>query len=123
MSLIRLVFWLGIIILLLPIDDQRQSQFAGTATATFERAVTFCDRNPSTCSAASELWATFVRKAEFGMELAARIIRERMANPPQHQRAPGPAQVQFEPVPDRGTLNGGDLAPQWRGQPARATYY
>jgi hypothetical protein len=123
MSLIRVVFWLAIIIFLLPTDDQRQAQISGTASAAFERAVTFCDRNPSTCATASELWVTFVRKAEFGMEQVARMLRDRMSGSPQRQQeASDPGQVRFEPVPPRGTLTSGDLAPQWRGQSARTAY-
>jgi hypothetical protein len=113
MSLIRILFWLAIIVLLLPTDGRQQEQITGTAAAVFERAVTFCDRNPSTCTEASELWATFVRKAEFGIELASRIVREKMAN---GQRPyPAPSQVRFEPGSERGTLSSSDLAPQWRG--------
>jgi hypothetical protein len=120
MSLIRMLFWLAIIVLLLPTDNAQQAQITGAATAAFERAVTFCDRNPSTCAEASQLWATFVRKAEFGIELASRMVRERMANG--QQQHPAPSQVGFEPGPERGTLSNSDMAPQWRGPGARATY-
>jgi len=120
MSLFRILFWLAIIVLLLPTDNQRQEQVIGTVTAAFERAVTFCDRNPSTCAEASQLWATFVRKAEFGIDLASRMIRERMASAP--QVGTGVSQVGFEPDRERGTLSNADLAPQWRGPNVRDTY-
>ena len=120
MSLIRLVFWLAIIVLLLPTDSQRQEQITGAAMAAFERAVTFCDRNPSTCTEASQLWATFVRKAEFGIDLAARMVRERSSGGQQPQPASG--QGGFEPGPERGTLSTSDMAPQWRTPAARTSY-
>jgi hypothetical protein len=120
MSLIRLLFWLVIIVMLLPTDGQRQEQVTGAVTATFERAVTFCDRNPSTCAEASALWATFVRKTEFGIDLAARMMRERMA---EGQRpGTGPSDVRFEPQRVRGTLSGTDMQPQWQGPAVRNTY-
>lgn len=120
MSLFRLVFWLAIIVLLLPTDGQRQEQVIGTATAAFERAVTFCDRNPSTCAEASQLWATFVRKAEFGIDLAARLIREHMSNGA--PTGPVASQAGFEPGRERGTLSSADMAPQWQGPNGRPTY-
>jgi len=120
MSLIRLAFWLAIIVVLLPTDSQRQEQITGAAVAAFERAVTFCDRNPSTCTEASQLWATFVRKAEFGIDLAARMVRDGMSNSQQPQPASG--EVGFEPAPQRGTLSSTDMSPQWRGPAARTSY-
>jgi hypothetical protein len=120
MSLFRLLFWLAIIVLLLPTEGQRQEQVIGTATAAFERAVTFCDRNPGTCAEASHLWTTLVRKAEFGIDLAARLIREKMSNAAQTGAAP--TQAGFEPGRERGTLSNADMAPQWQGPSGRATY-
>jgi hypothetical protein len=120
MSLFRLLFWLAIIVLLLPTEGQRQEQVIGTATAAFERAVTFCDRNPGTCAEASHLWATFVRKAEFGIDLAARLVRENMSSVAQTGASPGPAG--FEPGRERGTLSNADMTPQWQGPGGRVSY-
>jgi hypothetical protein len=127
MSLIKTAFWLGLVVLLLPTDQQQQAKLMNTASAAVERAVTFCDRNASTCAMGAQVWATFVKKAEFGFHMAldlinkrgdAREVEPRVAAPAQQpQHTPIPVKTQAVPVtPQRGTLNPGDLQPTWRGQ-------
>ncbi|HXE86403.1 MAG TPA: hypothetical protein VN524_06340 [Hyphomicrobiaceae bacterium] len=74
MSLIRLAFWLGLLVLLLPTDAQQQARFSTFAGNAVERVGSFCDRNGRTCAAGSEVWATFLRKAEFGMRLVGDLL-------------------------------------------------
>ncbi len=74
MSLLRLAFWLGLLVLLLPTDAQQQARFSGFAQNAMARLTTFCDRNDRTCSAGSEVWSTFLRKAEFGMRLVGDLL-------------------------------------------------
>ena len=129
MSLIRIAIVLSVAIMLLPTDEKRQSEVSGVAGATVERTFTFCDRNPSTCAAGREMWSTFVRKAEFGMELASKLVREQLtrgagtepstrdssrdwAQPPAAGSYP-----RIEPLNQRGTLTRTDAVPQWRGAP------
>ena len=50
MFLLRTAFWLTVIILLLPNDEEQRSQIYGTAQAAVHDVTTFCDRNPSTCA-------------------------------------------------------------------------
>ena len=69
MFFIKLAFWLGVAVLLLPTDAQQQARLYTTATSAVERATTFCDRNPATCTTAASAWATFLKKAEFGARL------------------------------------------------------
>ena len=66
MFLIRMVFWLGLIVVLLPTDERQQARLYNTAVATVERITTFCDRNAQACNAGADFWAAFVKKAEFG---------------------------------------------------------
>jgi hypothetical protein len=129
MFLIRAAFGLAIIVMLLPTDEAQQAKVAGSAGAAAERAATFCERNTATCAAGAELWATFLKKAEFGARLAGNMAAEYMkgngnrqtaseqAAPrqpldPSHRPQPAPARA-IEP--GRGTLGAGDLAPAWRG--------
>lgn len=134
MSLIRTAVVLGAVIMLLPTDERRKTEFSDTAGMAVERTVTFCERNPGSCAAGRELWDTFLRKAEFGMELASGLARDYMArgrepaqnHKPQDQRPPVASQrppalpnVRIEPATSRGTLTRADLEPQWRGAPAR----
>jgi len=70
MFLFRIVFWLGLAVLLLPTEENQQARLYETASATVERITTFCDRNPKTCAAGAEFWSTFLKKAEFGARVA-----------------------------------------------------
>jgi len=70
MFLIRVAFWVGVAVLLLPTDERQQARVYGTAVATVERVTTFCERNAQACAAGAELWSTFVKKAEFGVRMA-----------------------------------------------------
>jgi hypothetical protein len=74
MSLLRLAFWLGLLVLLLPTDAQQQARFSSFAQNAMERLTSFCDRNGKTCSTGSDVWSTFVRKAEFGMRLVGDLL-------------------------------------------------
>ncbi len=132
MSLFRTGFVVVVAIMLLPTDKQKQSELHTTASSTMERTMTFCERNPATCQAGSEMWTLFVNKAEFGMELAANLIRQQLAQQfPARQSAPqlAPAPVQSQPIGGsavpanstasqpfaRQTLTTNDRQPVWRG--------
>ena len=126
MFLFRIVFWLGLAVVLLPTEENQQARLYATASATVERIATFCDRNPKTCAAGAEFWSTFVKKAEFGARIAADLITSR------GQRSEGTAQtsaprpngaVAAEPRPTpapRNTLTRDDQGPTWRAPPPRA---
>ena len=124
MFLLRMAFWLGLVVLLLPSDEQQQARLYQAAVSTVERATTFCDRNARVCAASGELWATFLKKAEFAVRLAIDAVgssgrREEMTAP-----AAQPAAARTRPDPRlpasaRGTLTPSDLAPAWRGQAQR----
>ena len=126
MFLFRIIFWLGLAVLLLPTEENQQARLHETASATVERIATFCDRNPKTCAAGAEFWSTFVKKAEFGARIAADLITSR------GQRSEGTAQtsaprpngaVAAEPRPTpapRNTLTRDDQGPTWRAPPPRA---
>lgn len=105
MSIIKTGIILAIAVMLLPADERKQTELAGMASQTAERTVTFCQRNPSTCAAGAEMWQLFLRKAEFGMELAAGLVREQLgrgfAKPeptPAVERREAPHAIRPEPV-------------------------
>jgi len=72
--LIRTAFWLMIIVLLLPTDDQQRSEVYGTAQATVHDVATFCDRNPETCARGKDAFSVLVQKAQFGARMLMDLI-------------------------------------------------
>ncbi|SRR5581483_11049108 len=121
MFLIRVAFWLGLVVLLLPTDERQQARLYGTAVATVERVSTFCDRNPQACALGAEVWATFLRKAEFGARMAMDLVTASARRDEERQSPdlqPSSARRGVEPEA-RGTLTPADLAPAWRGQVQR----
>jgi uncharacterized protein DUF5330 len=125
MFLIRVGFWVGLAVLLLPTDERQQARLYGTAVATVERVTTFCDRNAQACVAGAELWATFVKKAEFGARMAIDLVsssgrKDEDAASPRAQPASVKGKPEPKPAPAaRGTLTPTDLTPAWRGQVQR----
>jgi len=120
MFLIRTAFWVGLVVLLLPSDAHDQARLYATAAATVERISTFCDRNPRACTMGAELWAEFVKKAEFGGRMAVDLISGPRPQTEEAGAAEDPTNVgraRRLPTTQRGTLRPEDLAPPWRGQP------
>jgi hypothetical protein len=117
MFLIRLMFWLGFVVLLLPADERQQARLYASAAAALERASTFCERNERTCAVGAELWASFLKKAEFGLRMAfdlAGSSARKDGDAAPARDAPRGRQQQ-PTVQTRGTLTPNDLAPAWRG--------
>ncbi|MGH6736110.1 MAG: DUF5330 domain-containing protein [Methyloceanibacter sp.] len=80
MFLIRTAFWLMILVLLLPTDEEQQNQIYGTAQAAFNDVASFCDRNPQTCATGQEVFAVFVQKTQYGAELVMTMVEEHTAS-------------------------------------------
>jgi hypothetical protein len=76
MFLIRMAFWLIILILLLPTNGQQRSEIYGTAQAAVKDVSGFCDRNPSVCATGKDAFAVFVEKAQFGASLLMSFIEQ-----------------------------------------------
>src|SRR6476619_4978276 len=125
MFLIRVGFWVGLAVLLLPTDERQQARLYSTAVTTVERVTTFCDRNAQACAAGAELWAIFVKKAEFGARMAIDLAsssgrKEEEEAPPRTQPASVKSRPELKPAPPaRGTLTPADLTPAWRGADQR----
>jgi len=116
MSLLRLAFWLSVVVYLLPSDPQQQARLRATVLSVTGRGTTVCDRNDGTCLAGGEVWTTFIRKAEFGLRLVGDVIGGGRtlpdAAPPSWDRyRGGRADPRGPPLPP-------DVhQPPWRGQP------
>ena len=113
MSLLRLAFWLALLVLLLPTDAVQQARFTSFASSALERLSTFCDRNGTTCNVGAAAWATFVRKAEFGVRLVGDLLG---AGGRQNPIAAPPSNKRVGKADQRGTLSPDDgYYPPWRG--------
>jgi hypothetical protein len=121
MFFIRMAFWLGLAVMLLPTDAQQQAKLYSTAVHAVERASTFCDRNARTCEMGAQAWAAFLKKAEFGARLVGDMISSRTGQPetaavasPPRQKLSATARTDVQ-----NTLLPTDLEPTWRGPSAR----
>jgi hypothetical protein len=114
MSLLRLAFWLALIVMLLPTDPQQQARLSNVATTAMGRATTFCDRNGRTCAMGGEIWATFLKKAEFGVRLVGDLLGAGGRQAPEPR--PPPRERRSGKTDPHGTLPPTDLYhPPWRG--------
>jgi hypothetical protein len=113
MFLFRTLFWLSLVVLVLPTDAQQQARLSDTVTGAVHHVATFCDRQPATCRRGAEHWAVFRQKLEFGVRMAIDAASQRFEG----QAAAPPAR----PVqPASGTLRPDDLAPAWRSARSRS---
>jgi hypothetical protein len=114
MSLLRLAFWLAVVVYLLPSDPQQQARLHAIVMSALGRVNTYCDPNDRTCGAGGEAWATFVKKAEFGIRLIGDIfggVRTPNGGPPHDPRWTG------RPDPRRPRPPSELDQPPWRGPP------
>ena len=121
--LARMVFWLGLIIALLPIAPLRQETSVSkvgavdslsAASAAVSDIRQFCVRQPDACAAGSEAIAQFVQKAETGGKLLYQFLNERKVK----DELPITLKSQDRPPTGRlssSTLMPTDLAVSWRG--------
>lgn len=77
MFLLRTIFWLVVLVLLLPTNEQQQSQVYGTAQAAVKDVSGFCERNPTVCATGKDAFDVFVHKAQFGAEMLMSFVKER----------------------------------------------
>jgi hypothetical protein len=126
--LIRTAFWLMIIVLLLPTDDQQRSEVYGTAQAAVNDVATFCDRNPETCARGKDAFSVFVQKAQFGARMLMDLINGRTESG--EGETPGSeARSLFEPTnfdvsasqAAQDTLNPEDREEAWSGPDSAGT--
>ena len=116
--LLRVAFWLSIVVLLLPapeksVDPIRPQvgtfEAIGVAQTAIEDMRSFCTRKPDACETGSHALHAFGQKAQYGAKLLYDFLSERFA---EDKTAPRTVDVPTE-RPGRHTLTPGDLAPNW----------
>lgn len=134
--LLRMAFWLGVVLVLLPTgaaqrspssNDVNASETLSAASATVADVREFCQRQPSACTVGSQVATAIGYKAQAGAKMLYDVLSEAMARretgtlpstPPRH--AAGPQAVSARTAVERSsqsTLTPADLAPPWRGPP------
>ncbi|MET3353214.1 DUF5330 domain-containing protein [Xanthobacter autotrophicus] len=108
--LLRLAFWLGLVLLLLPLglkgtDGKEVSVFDafGAAQALVADLKGFCDRQPQACAVGGQMASHLVEKAQVG----AKWLHDSIGSSPSGEAPHPPAGV-----PGSGQAGGLDLAPQ-----------
>jgi hypothetical protein len=118
--LLRMVFWLGVVCVLLPSGTKSTSpdanidakQAVTLASAAVSDMRGFCERQPDACAVGSKVAVALGHKAEAG----ARTLYEFITTKLSEKSAPAAknaAKMIPVSVPGQGTLTPADMAPAW----------
>ena len=126
--LLRLAFWVGLVLVLLPRDKTAESdktpqlkasEAVSAATAAVSDVGQFCKRQPAACEVGGQAATMIGQRAQAGARKLYHIITDK--RPPDHTGSIGAPQkaesARAEALP-RDTLNAEDLQIEWRGTPA-----
>jgi hypothetical protein len=134
--LLRMTFWLGLILVLLPGGGSQStpeipiSDAMSAAKATVTDMGRFCDRQPEACVLGSQAAAVIGQRAQAGARKLYDLLNERRApnegdsvttaisTTTASSTAGGKAVPLPTPRPAQHTLTPTDVAPAWRGPPA-----
>ena len=127
--LLRLAFWVGLVLVLLPRDKTAESdktpqlkasEAVSAATATASDVGQFCKRQPAACEVGGQAATMIGQRAQAGARKLYHIITEK--RPPDHTGSIGASQKAdpaLAEAPSRDTLTADDMRIEWRGTPAR----
>jgi len=138
--LLRMTFWLGVIVVLLPRSESPASnaQISATdavsaATATVGDVRQFCERQPEACTVGSQAAVALEDRAKAGRQAALRMFNERLSANATDKMATSAVNAKPVPLPTArpshatsrnasrstqaaspSTLTPADLVPAWR---------
>ncbi len=127
--LLRMAFWLGVVLILLPsgtsqraqTSDVNTSEAISAASATVQDLRGFCARQPDACTVGSQVAVAIGYRAQAGAKVLYDFLTEALAPKDTgalpHGTAPhgGVAKVEQVKSNSQNTLTPADLAPAWRG--------
>lgn len=124
--LLRMAFWLGVVLVLLPsgisqraqTSDVNTSEAISAASATVQDLRGFCARQPDACSVGSQVAVAIGYRAQAGAKVLYEFLTEALAPKDTgtlpHGTAPhGVAKIEVKSN-SQNTLTPTDLAPTWR---------
>jgi hypothetical protein len=136
--LLRMTFWLGLVLVLLPIgagqrnppaSEVSASEAISAASATVGDLRGFCARQPDACTVGSQVATALGQRAQAGAKMLYDAFNDAMAPHETGSLANGTPQKDVSSKTAFGrstiartsqsTLTATDLAPAWRGPPAR----
>jgi hypothetical protein len=127
--LVRIAFWLSLVIVLLPTPSSQRKTSASqvettdalsAAIAAVSDIRQFCVRQPGACATGSQAIVEFGHKAQTGAKLLYQFLDERIGVDQSAVAGKGTGKSTQEPSP--GTLRPADLAAPWHGsQPHEET--
>ncbi len=128
--LLRMAFWLTLIVMILPTDGEKPSAVYDTAEAAMKDMSEFCTRKPEACEKGREALGELGEKAQAGMTMLFELVAG--YNDSEGGKPAAPAPVALEPKPaapapkaepamgpsanrdgSSHTLTGDDLQPRW----------
>lgn len=131
MFFIRTVFWLSLVILLLPVSGNNTGNILGAAKHAFNGTDQFCHRNIDVCNISQEAWKSFKYKAAYSFEKLSKLAKDFKAEATQSYSPVYRAKPDDWPTASlekvntkqkdlsANTLTGEDLEPAWSFKPKR----
>lgn len=126
--LLRVAFWLSIVVLLLPTGPtQPTAQTAqlgaiealSAATAAVSDMRQFCARQPDACIAGSQAASAFGQKAQASAKMVYDYLTDRVTEDAKSSAAQKAAASGPDDTSSQNTLTAGDRMPSWRGPQPR----
>jgi hypothetical protein len=122
MFLIRTAFWLTLVILLLPTNEEQQRKVYGTAEAAVKDVRTFCVRNPEVCVKSRDAFEVFTQKAQFGAQMLMDFVSDAAVQATSESGDEDKGQ-RFPTVfrqDSQNTLTADDVQPGWFGPSSKS---
>ena len=138
--LVRMTFWLGLVLVLLPFGSAQHnspgnevsaSEAISAASATVGDLRGFCGRQPDACTVGMQVASAIGYRAQAGAKILYEALSEAMApretgsvgtvgtSVSKNAAGKSAAEKTAAEHPSQSTLKPADIAPVWRGPPAR----
>jgi hypothetical protein len=121
--LLRVAFWLGVVLILLPSGGSQPvptSQVSAVdafsaAKAAMSDMQQFCSRQPTVCDVSSQTAVTLGQRAQIGAKMLYEFLQERFGS----DESASAQSTGSVTRPSQHTLRPADLSPPWRGPDPR----